>query len=55
MSASRWPSKIWTMPPASSRSFSSENNTLDIQQEGQAIVGAAANLAGEMIAAAIAA
>src|SRR5205807_5656178 len=30
--------------------FSSENNTLDIQQEGQAIVGAAANLAGEMIA-----
>jgi uncharacterized protein involved in exopolysaccharide biosynthesis len=31
--------------------FSSKNNTLDIQQEGQAIVGAAANLAGEMIAA----
>jgi uncharacterized protein involved in exopolysaccharide biosynthesis len=31
--------------------FSSKNNTLDIQQEGQAIVGAAAKLAGEMIAA----
>jgi uncharacterized protein involved in exopolysaccharide biosynthesis len=31
--------------------FSSKNNTLDIQQEGQAIVGAATKLAGEMIAA----
>jgi len=31
--------------------FSSKNNTIDIQQEGQAIVTAAANLAGEMIAA----
>jgi capsule polysaccharide export protein KpsE/RkpR len=31
--------------------FSSKNNTFDIQQEGRAIVGAATNLAGEMIAA----
>lgn len=31
--------------------FSSKNNTIDIQQEGKAIVDAAANVAGEMIAA----
>lgn len=31
--------------------FSSRNNTIDIKEEGQAIVGAAANLAGQMIAA----
>ena len=31
--------------------FSSKNNTIDIQQEGKAIVEAAANLAGQMIAA----
>jgi uncharacterized protein involved in exopolysaccharide biosynthesis len=31
--------------------FSSKNNTIDIQQEGKAIVDAAANLAGQMIAA----
>jgi uncharacterized protein involved in exopolysaccharide biosynthesis len=31
--------------------FSSKNNTIDIKDEGQAIVGAAANLAGQMIAA----
>jgi capsule polysaccharide export protein KpsE/RkpR len=31
--------------------FSSENNTLDIQQEGKAMLDAAGNIAGEMIAA----
>ena len=31
--------------------FSSKNNTLDIQQEGRAMLDAAANLAGQMIAA----
>jgi len=31
--------------------FSSKNNTIDIQQEGKAVVEAAANLAGQMIAA----
>src|SRR3984957_7243157 len=31
--------------------FSSKNNTLDIQQEGKAMLDAAANLAGQMIAA----
>jgi uncharacterized protein involved in exopolysaccharide biosynthesis len=31
--------------------FSSKNSTIDIKEEGQAIVGAAANLAGQLIAA----